>query len=250
MSERLTTFYDKYKMKKNNNKKKINYMLSFIIFIIVVLILIVVVYPKNKSEWAEEKEIYFIVSETNIPNSKITKVCSDVENYGGSGVLVDFDEYKNCAIIFAYFNENDAQKILDSSKALFQNATIVSKKISYLTKNIQIKIKNSDLLEPLMFLHDEKYNSHNILLKFEKGEISFNELYEYAYKLKIEISHIISKFSSDELNLRFKNSYENLLSLIDRFLKDNLKSEYNSLYFKKFVVNLILEEIALKSDIL
>lgn len=143
MSERLTTFYDKYKMKKNNNKKKINYMLSFIIFIIVVLILIVVVYPKNKSEWAEEKEIYFIVSETNIPNSKITKVCSDVENYGGSGVLADFDEYKNCAIIFAYFNENDAQKILDSSKALFQNVTIVSKKISYLTKNIQIKDRKS-----------------------------------------------------------------------------------------------------------
>jgi len=243
--------YEHYKIKKTNRKiKRPSFFSVFLIFIILVIFLFAI-YPKNHDKINVESDVYFIVADYNLSSNNLNKVTSNVEDYGGAGVVYDFDNLNNAVIIFAYFNQNDAEKINNSCKNIFPSSSVKSIKINKMSKILQTKIQNDkNLYDYYEFVCNEKYNSYNILIAYEKGEISFNTLYDYAYELKSKIQLLCSNFNDDDISEKLKISSDKLIKLLDTFLDNNLKGEYSQLFFKKFVVNIILEEIYIKTNIL
>ena len=85
------------------------------------------------------------------------------------------------------------------------------------------------------------------LLSFESGELNFNKLYEYVFKIKVEIKRIKDNLGESEHAETVKMSFEKFEILLNEFLEKNLTGELSALYFKKYIVSLALEDIRLRN---
>ena len=131
----------------------------------------IIIFPKHRENWAEENEIYFVVADSNISNTNINSVSENVESFGGSGIVCDFEDNKNSVIVFAYYSLDDAEKILEGVQRIFQKASVISKKINKLDKNLQTKIQSSqNLINAINFVYTEKNKAHEVVLNYEKGK--------------------------------------------------------------------------------
>lgn len=247
MQLRLTkSVYDKYKVESKTKSKKKFFP---IIIISIIVIIVFCIYPRKNENWNKEYEIHFVIADYG-ENNNLNSIVENVENRGGAGVVSDIGEFKNAIIIFAYLNLNDAEKIYNDNKDLFINLCIKSKKIEKISKNLQEKIQNRyEINQIYNFYYTEKNNSYNQLIKHEKGESSIRELYNYSYNLRSKLLSLQNLLGVDDISNKINSSINKLILILDTFMKNNITGDYSALYFKKFYINLILEEIYLKTDI-
>jgi len=245
MGLKLTTFYSKYKI---NNKKLVKKKILVIpVFLAIALIvgMIFIFGGFKNSIWIDECEMYFVVADSNLSNSHAENLKSRVEDAGGSGVVADIGEYKNCVVILSYLNENDAEKIKNNCLSMFPNTHVLCIKSSRIRKNSQIK-NNFVVQETLRFIIDNKYESLENILKFEKGDLNFSKLYEYGYKLKASIEKYYKMLGDSELEERLRLTLSKLQIILNAFLQNNLVGEFSSTEFKKYIVTLMIEEKSIR----
>lgn len=245
MSSGLTKNYASYKIYKNHYYK---IKLSFLIILILLgFFLIVSSSFLSGEKWKNGDEIYFVVAEKNISNSKVNESVKMIEEMGGAGIVSSINNYKNCIIIFAYLNKNDANKIIDDNKKLLQNIECISVKFPSINKKLQTN-QLYEVKKCLNFLQKTRIIATQTVLDYESNIIDFNEVYKSAYKLKFEINKINQSLNKDNGLELIGLSLTKLETLLDEFMKENLKGEYSMLLYKKWVVGLSLEELNIRSN--
>jgi len=250
MSKRLTNFYEKFKFRKNNHKnKKSKAKIIISIICLVVFMLILFLIPKTRiSDEFKEYELYFVVAEYEIESNSLKNIIEQIEKYGGAGVLADIGSYKNAAIIFAYNNKNDAEKILEGSKTIFEKSSVISIKTNKIDKKLQTKMQEvPKLADVIKYIYDQKSVLSEALFKYEKGSISFNELYNEIYTFNEKILEFRNSLKSYNDVVA---SLDNLLLHAKNFLDASIKGEYSSKGMKKLCVNLFVEELKIKNTII
>lgn len=248
MSRRLTDFYKHYlKHSQKPRKKRSGYVLIAVIFVIVLTI--VLLFPKHVDQgYFMEKELYFVVANVDVEHNSESREIENIVKYGGAGVIADIGEYKNVSIIFVYNDKNDAEKILSSSKSIFTNAQVISVKSKKISKILQTKIQEVPYLEKtIKFIYDSKMKLSSLLFDYEKGDISFNELYNNVYSFNEKIKEYMDSLKNHEKI----NTCLNALSVsANSFLDSSIVGEYSTKGLKKLCVNCFISEVELKNIVI
>ena len=212
------------------------------------MVIVCVIFIGNfrSPEWTLGKSTYYLVANSNISFTDSEKLSESVERVGGAGMISDLNNEKNCVIILCYNSQKDAEKIKSNSLNIFPNTSIICVKSHKISNKVQNKL-NNNIIEVLKFISSNRIKSNSVLIDFERGDMNFNKLYEYVYKTRNEIKRLSSAIGEMPEDEMVKLAMVKLETLLDEFLDRNIKSEFSSLYFKKYIVTMAIEDYNLRN---
>ena len=247
MQERLTLWQKYERVTKSQIKSnKLRVVIISFILVVVVFVIIVFLNVNAKNNWIEESENYFLVVGENLSITSAMSYKKHIEEIGGAGELFSCNNNDlYCVIIFSYKNKNHAEKVQKTISEFLPHCYVICKKTKPIKQKTQNMIKNiSGVITAIEFINDLYSESTNLLFAFEKGDMEYSEFSRRSVALMNDLQRAQSTIlENDELSDFVRTSLMTLNFNIEQFIEKGIYGDKELLYFRKFCVSAMVQEI-------